>query len=521
MSLPGTPTFVANQILTAAHLQQLVDAVVDKHDGAIGPEDLVWPLVAAGNIDMADYELLNVPKFWDVYNLAERTSAQSVQDVLDLCDGGGVAFIPPNTSIAGDALTIHPNTILLGCGESSELVAPATASDHLLANDAAEDSHIWIMNVRFDGDAVGSGVYSGLALERAYNVHVVRCHFSGFMAAQLLVTNDGTPGQESREVYVDRCEFDQPGAAVAQLRFDDVDGLYVSGCRFYDPEDRAIYSLVANTNQVIRDVYITHNRFYCDLSNVTNAAIDIQGGFNPDATTLGKRNSLYIEYNTLKGNNQNSHARIAVHQWGEFRVNSNKIRDCESTYPSIQIQDAMLFACDSNEITQVHGDGIVIGSTGDYHAYDVPRGTNPCSEFSCSRNRLYGIHFAGIVLLGTVYTVDGNRIYNVSQETTTRYHGIEFWNVIAAYVFVSAVVTNNVSVDSTAAAPVQGAGATTYQGLGYGSVQFSDIGGAGNSTDFLFLGNDLPGWDQAVADWTPDVGNRVIDATQGGGNNIT
>ena len=73
MPLVGAPDF-APGILTADQLNSLVSLLEAKFSGGIVTEDISWPLTAGGNLDMVQFEILNLYKLWNVRNLAERDS---------------------------------------------------------------------------------------------------------------------------------------------------------------------------------------------------------------------------------------------------------------------------------------------------------------------------------------------------------------------------------------------------------------------------------------------------------------
>ena len=495
MAIANLPTFSDGEVLTAAKLNSLVAAIQAKHNGATGPEDMPWPLTAQGNIDMADYEIDNLPVLWNVYNLAERPSSKTVQDVLDDIDaaGGGVAYIPADTTISADNLDLHPNTRLLGANFSSVLAAPATPTGPLLNVASPSDADIVVENLQLDGTSVSSGSHAGLELGQANGFKVLHVKFAGFQGPQLYVTNDGTAGNNSQSVRVMHCQFTQPGANVEQMQFDDVDDMLVFDCDFDDPTQRSIYSLTTNASQVVREVKIKENRFKCDLSN-GEGVIEVDGGFAPSATASPTvRRHVHVDDNKING----SAAAVGG--------------------PAIAFKHFAVFSANRNEIRDYNRDGIAIGTNGS-HVVLGSRVSEPCYTYSVSGNEMHEIGHIAIVICSPTGRgkINDNIINESSALDATTYHSIEFWNVTSTEDFRGTVVVGNVARNNNAAASPSLGGAVTYQGFGPGSTAGANIGGGASGGNFLMAGNDLEGWDVGANDWTPGAARRVVD----GGNNF-
>ena len=118
------PTFRNKEILTAGKLMQLVQAISAKL-AAITGADLTWDLVCGGNIDFDNqYGILGLRKFWNVINVSEYPEATALEDAKTELEsmGGGVLYIPPDTTITSAPVSIDSNYIAIIGGVPSSVL---------------------------------------------------------------------------------------------------------------------------------------------------------------------------------------------------------------------------------------------------------------------------------------------------------------------------------------------------------------------------------------------------------------
>lgn len=497
MPLVGLPVFTSREVLTAAKLNSAMDTITAKFNAGLTTGDVAWPLAAGGNIDMSFFKFLNLPRFWNVYNIADRNTGAgvTVQNVYDTvaAEGGGVIYVPQNTTIQADFIDVDSNTSTVGANWTSVLQVSATPSRQFWIQDkVAGKQNIWFVNLKLDG---GPSITAGAASFRfSTRIKFINCWFDDWNDSYLRLTNNGTPGNACTDVELDHCLFDNGAAATPKVHLElvDVDGLDVSFTRFGLTTGGCIKAAVADIGQKVKKVRIVHSKFKVSATNTAAAILITKTG--PTALSLDQAD-LTIENNNFDGQAVNSFACIDLRYWEHFSVKHNKIHDCTSTLPAIRAQNCDNFQINDNGIwNYTNGEGIVVGSQGYSTTPIGARTDQPCNYFQVMNNRLRNIGTAGIVFTGgsKFWDVSNNRVIECSQLTTVTYAGLEFWFTTNATDTGGSAINGNSGLDGTVAAPNQLAGLETWSTGGTGGAANSNVGGAGAS-NLRVVNNDLPG----------------------------
>lgn len=270
MAISNIPTFTDGEILTASKLNQLGTAVSTKFSGAVTGADMVWPLVAQGNINMSSqYTLSNLRTLWNVVNVAEYDTVADA--IAALPTGGGCLFIPPGT-VTTDGQTLDTsNTLVLGTGRGSILKITASASSGYLMRTSTGLSNIEFADLTIDGNTnTGSG-QDGLQIRDCVGVRISGVYFNDFSGESLVLTHSGSQGNPCEEVLIYGCHFE--AGSGDQLLMDDVDGVQIVGCRFENPTTKCINGTPSNSSSLMRSILVQG----CKFSDAANS-IYIVGG---------------------------------------------------------------------------------------------------------------------------------------------------------------------------------------------------------------------------------------------------
>lgn len=428
MSITGLPTF-ADGILTASQLNAIVTAIEAKFAGGINSGDFSWPLTAAGNIDMAGFQILNIGKFWNAYSLADRSSSDSVQDVLDTLsgDGGGAAIVPGNYSeaIPADGITIPANVILVGDGESSELVINASPSNGMVRIESADDTAI--INLKLSGNTAADDYL--LEINGSDNARIHGVHFETHGASPYLAVLGGS---DNLSVY--NCHFESAGDddAQDQIFLDDCTDVRIIGCKFENWTNRAILvtpGAAASVDNVIvaSCVFVRSQR--------TNAVMTADGPVEFLNTNNRTTSGFIFSDNHIYGNGKNvGGLKFTGNGASGIIINGNNITT-NIGEPAVLIGGTInrVSICD-NSVRAAYGDGFVIGSS---DGTEVTAGTATAyqvTDITISGNSYHGNNpnvgdGAALIMAvsstsgGLKGSVTGNKF--LSQECDT----VQVWNV--------------------------------------------------------------------------------------------
>lgn len=277
MAISNIPTFVTDEIPSAAKLNQLGTAITTKFSGGVTGADLVWPLVAQGNIDMnGSYSFVNLRTLWSVVNVSEYDTFADA--VAALPTAGGCLFIPPGTTVTTDGNTVSKAFCVMGAGKTSVLKLTASATSGYLVRTGTSLEGVDFVNLTIDGNAATGSGQDGIQIRQSSQVNIVNCWFKNFSGDPLYIGNDGTGGNNSAGVRVHSCHFE--GGSGRHVFIEDVDGLDISGCTFENPTTICIEGTPTDTSAKMRSIRVHGNEFsncsqFVDIKGASATANDL------------------------------------------------------------------------------------------------------------------------------------------------------------------------------------------------------------------------------------------------------
>jgi hypothetical protein len=319
------PTFTDKEIPSPEKFNDFVQALEAKFTSGLGSAEIQWPLVAAGNLVMSNYEITGGKKIMKVVNAGDSTYNNNFSQAL-LDGAGGVVFIPPNTTIQADGgQIVGSNAAIIGAGPSSVLkLTDAASAGYLLRNDSmGSATSFLIANLTLDGNSEVGG--DGLVLRAAYDTLVHGVTFKDFAGSALKITNNGSSGTSSTRVVISDCVFDS--GADHHIQCDDGVQISVIGCHSYNCDTIPFEFVALDSSANIESIVIKGNT----LRTYDEEAIRVRGGSGSYST---KWESIIIEGNSLDGTGSASGAAVEVGASGavvqHFNVQGNVIRDAVS-----------------------------------------------------------------------------------------------------------------------------------------------------------------------------------------------
>jgi len=244
------PTFEDTEILTAEKLNAWVASLQDKFDSGFGSTDINWPLVAEDNLVMgtgaSGFEITGGTKILKLVNAA---AYDTLAAAVAAAGTSGCVFVPPNTTITTDGVTLGAGVSIIGAGPSSVIRANAGASYVVRTTDGGTSA---VANLVIDGND-GTATAAGLLLVGQLNsfVHNVRFYRCGLNAVKLSELCD--------MVTINGCLFD--GGSDDHIVGDNLSGLTITGCVSEDASGKAINLTAASAGSAIRGVTISGNSF--------------------------------------------------------------------------------------------------------------------------------------------------------------------------------------------------------------------------------------------------------------------
>lgn len=502
MPLVGAPTF-APGILTADQLNSLVTLLEEKFDGGIGTDDLGWPFTAGGNIDMAQFELLHLYKLWNVYNLAERDSSTTLQDVFDAVAGagGGVVLLPANETetIGTGGVEVGPNTLIIGQGRTSIFATSGVLTNHMFRNVAAGNSGIKFVNCKLTNEGASGGTFDIIGFSRVeacqlIDVWMVVARENGVS----FETNSA--GSTNTNNAIIRGQFDVDGGA-AVVSATDVKGLKIRGAKINLQSGSSISAVVYSALGAAsfgEGIHIEGNEVLVDDSVTGGTVFGFTGG-----ATNGIPKCAVSGNEVEVGDSQIDYIIDFNSALGALHAAHNEING-DVQLAAIRVQNSAAGTIiDDNDIYTAGGTGIGILIGGTARSGSVAA----CKNFICSNNRVSakssafvfvhpgsGNHFSSSIISGNT-GISGTageaefEIWNLGSATTTTYTG-------------HLSISNNIADASTSAY-----GWKNYSDMG--STQGGSFGIASNSY-LNFVGNVVQGTDLA------DSGGDFANTTTGG-----
>jgi len=209
MGFLNLPDPVAKQVWTAAEIQQIIAALqgFSAQSGDIG-----WPLLCQGHIDFDGlYTLENLRTLWGVHNADEYDSLQAAIDAAESA-GGGAVFIPPDTTVEVEDVTVEASNItIFGAGSSSVLQLGASVSSFGFQTANTGLTDIVFRNLTFDGASKAVTGISARGMQR-FKVRDVYFKNMGAGKAIHITTGSGGAGDYSTDAEVSDCTFYNGGA---------------------------------------------------------------------------------------------------------------------------------------------------------------------------------------------------------------------------------------------------------------------------------------------------------------------
>ncbi len=267
------PTFEDLEILMAEKLNAFVQSLEDKFTSGFGSTDIDWPLVAEDNLVMgtgaSGYEIVGGTKILKLVNAA---AYDTLADAITAVGTSGCVFIPPNTTIPTDGVSL-PSTIgIIGAGPSSVIKANAGAA-HVLNADGG--GSCLVANLTINGNH-STATAAGLLMDARTSSIVHNVRFRDCGLAGLSLTSS------CLRIVVSGCHFD--GGAEDHLFGSGVDGLTISGCTFNNSAKAGINLTASGGASLLRNVTITGNSFRA----CTEESINVvgSGGYSVNRETI-------------------------------------------------------------------------------------------------------------------------------------------------------------------------------------------------------------------------------------------
>lgn len=266
------PTFTRKEILTAEKMTTFVTALNNVFSAGFSSDDLAWPLIADGNLDMAQYSILNCKQVMDVVNASEYAT---FAEAITAAGAGGAVFIPPGytLTLTSAGLITADNITVFGLGPSSKIAAGAGAAQLLkVDNSGSVINGFRLSNLTIDGNDIAGCV--GVLINFAHTVFIDGVHFVDCDGTALEINNNGTDGNASRNVVISNCVFEAGGAG--HIVIEDVLNLTISNVISDNATTKAIFC-DANTSTAymyrisIADCIINGADTAIQIDNVTDS----------------------------------------------------------------------------------------------------------------------------------------------------------------------------------------------------------------------------------------------------------
>lgn len=498
MPITGLPTFSAG-ILTASQLNAIVTALEAKFAGHIVTGDLAWPLTAGGDIDMAQFQFLNVSKFWNAYSAAERASGDTLQDLIDSVstDGGGIVVVPGNYTedMPAAGITMPANVFLVGDGESSVLQMHASASAAMITFGTTSDN-AGLVNLKLKGVTSVNQIFVDLN-----SSDYVRIHGNHF------VTHGTSPFVKVRASSVGASiQFNQfEGNGDTTLQYN----IHLEACthtrilhnQFYNWTGAGI--IVVPVGSAVSYTVVADNDF--QRTSLTLAAT-LVNTFGPvifnNSGAVASAGVILVD-NTIHGTGAGV-GGLYVNDFDDVVASGNTII-ANNSKPALQVFNAQRVLVNHNLIRTTQSDGIVLGST---TGYEATRTASPVTGFTVCGNDVFcdvSSSTIGVALALTANTspidgcVTGNRL------STSRMNVIQMWNLGANPTTRATNVTivGNYAVSRNSTAK----GFAAYTDMG--STAGGDIGTGAVSHWFTLVANTIPNTATGT-DVTHSAANKCI-----------
>lgn len=193
MAAPTIPLFAKGERPTADKLNTIFSTLSNMF-GALSGSDFNYPLVLNGDLDMDGNRLLGVREIFGILNIDEfGADSQAFDDAVSNLSGGGLIFIPRNTTVTlsrGIKIGSTRNRVyILGSGASSVLKLGAGTDDAVISMDGSR--RFAISNLTIDGNSDNN--------ESGVGIQCRQCR--EFEIRNVWIGNDASSGMASDGIY--------------------------------------------------------------------------------------------------------------------------------------------------------------------------------------------------------------------------------------------------------------------------------------------------------------------------------
>ena len=489
MPITGLPSFSAG-ILTAAQLNAIVTALETKFAGQIVTGDISWPMTAGGNINMAQYQLINVSKFWNAYNAAERAAGATLQSIIDLvsADGGGIVLIPGNTSEAVPlgGISVPANVYLVGDGKSSVLQMHASANAAMVTFGVSAHN-AGLINLRLAGNTAVNQIFVDLNSNDFARLH--GCFWD---------THGTSPFIKVRAAAVGTSiQFNNfVGNGDTQVQ----DMILLEACtdtrifcnNFEEWTNSAVKALPVST--AVSNTVVASNKL--TRSTTTNAVMTATGALNFNNSGAVASSGVLIVDNSISGGGAGVHG-VYCDDFDDVIVSGNAVT-ANVTEPAMLFRSCARLSIVGNKVFNTLGDAVVIGAD---NGTEAAATADICNGFLVAANVLRASAAAendgaALILVCGASPIDGVVSGNVMR--TANCNVIQVWAVTAAEISLN--ISGNACWSQNGAKK----GFASYSDMG--TTNDGNIGGTAADYWFTMVGNTIPN-STSGTDWTLDATN--------------
>lgn len=498
MPITGLPTFAAG-ILTASQLNSIVTALEAKFAGHIVSGDLSWPLTAGGDIDMAQFQLLNVSKFWNAYNASEREAGSTLQDLIDdvSADGGGIVVIPGNftENVPAAGITMPANVHLVGDGESSVLQMHASAAAAMVTFGTTSHNS-GLINLKLNGVSSVNQIF--VDLNSCDYVRLHGNHFATHGTQPFVKVRAAAAGTS-----IQYNQFTGNGTSTAQsnIQLEACAHTRILHNQFRDWATTCVLAGASGTE--VGYTVVADNDFQRTSLTLSQTLLNTFGPilFNNNGGPASA--GVIIVDNTIQGEGAGI-GGIYVNEFDDVVVSGNTIL-ANNSKPAVQVFNADRVVVNRNLIRTRQSDGIILGSTA---GKEAARSAAAVTGFTVSGNDVFcdttsdsiGVAFAMTASASPIDgCVTGNRF------STGRLNVMQMWNLAATPSVrpLNVTIVGNYAVSRNASAK----GFASYTDMG--TTAGGDIGTGAVSHWFTLVANTIPNTATGT-DVTHSAANKCI-----------
>ena len=217
MAIPTIDLFTDNETPTTSKMNQPRQALITALAGALTGDNIGWPLVAQGDLDMNGNSL---------YNFSSITGAQHVNSSKSLAtaiaaastDGKVIVIDPGFTATANNITVADDDVTIMGYGADCKIECTNAGSPGITVS----GDNFTMKNLEFTGNSAGTDVTNLLVLN-GDNATISGVTFTGDADAAVAAIGGGS------DISISGCTFDTDEYSVRTIN---VTGLVISGNKF-------------------------------------------------------------------------------------------------------------------------------------------------------------------------------------------------------------------------------------------------------------------------------------------------